>query len=136
MNWIGVASKEHVQRGREGGFSQVCHGKKGPLSRMRQGDGIIYYSPTVRFREKEKCQEFTAIGKIIGEDTYQVDMGNDFHPFRIDVEYFASQEVSIHTLLDFLSFTRDKRYWGASFRFGLFKITEEDFQTIAGRMIS
>jgi hypothetical protein len=26
--WIGVASKEHVLRGVDEGFAQVCHGKK------------------------------------------------------------------------------------------------------------
>lgn len=26
--WVGVVSKEHVQRGVTGGFCQVCHGKK------------------------------------------------------------------------------------------------------------
>ena len=34
--WIGVVSKEHVLRGVEGGFCQVCHGKKRPLNRMKK----------------------------------------------------------------------------------------------------
>lgn len=34
--WVGVVSKEHVQRGVKGGFCQVCHGKKGPLNRMKK----------------------------------------------------------------------------------------------------
>jgi hypothetical protein len=29
--WIGVVSKEHVMRGVQRGFAQVCHGKEGPL---------------------------------------------------------------------------------------------------------
>ena len=32
--WIGTVSREHVRIGVEGGFCQVCHGKKGPLARM------------------------------------------------------------------------------------------------------
>ena len=43
--WIGVVSKEHVLRGVEGGFCQVCHGKKAPLNRMEKGDYLLYYSP-------------------------------------------------------------------------------------------
>lgn len=39
--WIGVASREHVQRGMLGGFSQVCHGKYGPLKSMSEGDWIM-----------------------------------------------------------------------------------------------
>ena len=41
--WVGVVSKEHVQRGVKGGFCQVCHGKKGPLNRMKKGDYLLYY---------------------------------------------------------------------------------------------
>jgi hypothetical protein len=49
--WIGVASKEHVMRGVQGGFAQVCHGKEGPLKQMTPQDWIIYYSPTIKFGE-------------------------------------------------------------------------------------
>ena len=37
QNWIAVASAEHVRRGRADGFMQVCHGKGGPLARIRAG---------------------------------------------------------------------------------------------------
>lgn len=47
--WIGVASREHVQRGITEGICQVCHGKAGPLKFMSPGDWIIYYSPTIKF---------------------------------------------------------------------------------------
>lgn len=62
--WIGVASKEHVMRGVQGGFAQVCHGKESPLKQMSPEDWIIYYSPTIKFGEKAPCQAFTAIGQI------------------------------------------------------------------------
>ena len=35
--WVGVVSKNHVLRGVEGNFCQVCHGKGGPLNRMKKG---------------------------------------------------------------------------------------------------
>lgn len=31
--WIGVASKEHVQIGQDGGFAQLCHGKEQALKK-------------------------------------------------------------------------------------------------------
>lgn len=34
--WVGVVSKNHVLRGVEGNFCQVCHGKGGPLNRMKK----------------------------------------------------------------------------------------------------
>src|ERR1700690_1340357 len=82
QHWIGVASKEHVQRGVAGGFAQVCHGKAGPLKKMEEGDWIIYYSPTLRFGDKEPCQSFTAIGKIHSGDPYAFPMNPDFIPWR------------------------------------------------------
>ncbi|CNI55989.1 Uncharacterised protein [Yersinia massiliensis] len=48
-NWIAVASAEHVRIGRVGGFMQVCHGKATPLRRVKPGDRIAYYSPTLKF---------------------------------------------------------------------------------------
>ena len=41
--WIGVASADHVARGRADGFMQVCHGKAAPLRRIKPGDGVVYY---------------------------------------------------------------------------------------------
>ena len=32
--WIGVVTKDHVQRGKKGGFVQVCHAKEKPVMRM------------------------------------------------------------------------------------------------------
>ena len=45
--WIGVVSKEHVLRGVEGGFCQVCHGKKAPLNRMKKGGLSSVLQPQV-----------------------------------------------------------------------------------------
>ena len=132
--WIGVASKEHVQRGVMGGFAQVCHGKAGPLNRMEEGDWIIYYSPTIQFGQKERCQAFTAIGKIKDGDAYPFPMSEDFIPWRRDVFFMQSQETPIRPLLDLLLFIRDKQKWGFPFRKGCFEILKEDFEIISREM--
>src|SRR5262249_31349033 len=61
-HWIAVASAEHVRRGRREGFVQVSHGKAAPLKRIKPGDRVVYYSPTVTLGGKDKLQAFTAIG--------------------------------------------------------------------------
>lgn len=132
--WIGVASREHVQRGIAGGFCQVCHGKQAPLKRIKPGDCIIYYSPTEKFGEKEPCRKFTALGKIVSTEPYQYAMSPDFIPWRHDVQFFAAHEVAIEPLLDTLSFIKNKQRWGFPFRRGLFEIAEEDFRIIAQNM--
>jgi hypothetical protein len=133
--WILVASRNHVQRGVEGGFAQANHGKATTLKRMRQGDGVIYYSSKEVFGEDAKCQRFTAIGEIADEALYQGSMGGDFNPFRRNVEYWPCQEASILPLVDDLTFIKDKVHWGAPFRFGALEIQASDFELIASAML-
>ncbi|CDZ81896.1 EVE domain protein [Candidatus Rubidus massiliensis] len=132
--WIGVVSKEHVMRGVQGGFAQVCHGKEGPLKQMRPNDWIIYYSPTLKFGEKEPCKAFTAIGRIEPGEPYPFQMSEDFIPYRRNVKFFPAKEVSILPLIDSLTFIQDKKKWGFPFRRGCFFISESDFSTIATQM--
>lgn len=133
-DWIAVASAEHVRRGREAGFMQVCHGKAAPLRRVRPGDRVAYYSPTVEFRGKDKLQAFTAIGIVRGGEPYQFDMGDGFCPFRRDVAWLQAHETPILPLLDVLEFSAGVRNWGYPLRFGLFSISGHDVQIIAAAM--
>ena len=133
--WIVVASKEHVLKGAEGGFAQVCHGKCAPLQRMKPNDWIIYYSPKEKFDFSSPCQKFTAIGQVKDDLVYPFDMGNGFIPFRRNIHFFPCNETSILPLIDELDFILDKKRWGYPFRFGLFQIQEKDFQVIQNKML-
>lgn len=133
-NWIAVASAEHVRNGYAQGFMQVCHGNGASLRRLKANDWVVYYSPTVTFGGKDKLQSFTAIGQVKENETYQVDMGNGFCPFRRDVRWFESQEIAIIPLLNQLDFTKNKKNWGYQFRFGLMEISEHDMQQISKAM--
>jgi len=132
--WIAVASREHVLGGKAGGFAQVCHGKAGPLKRMRGGDWIVYYSPTERFREKIPCRRFTAIGQVAEREPYTFEMSPDFIPWRRDVAFIEADEAEIVPMLDALSFIKDKRRWGFPFRWGCFSVPQADFSLIAEMM--
>ena len=136
--WVAVASAEHVAIGRAQGFLQVGHGKGAPLKRLHAGDRIAYYSPVRVFGTKDACQAFTAVGVVRDERVYQGQMtntgGDDFKPFRKDVDWFAAQEAPIRPLLESLSFTPGKSNWGYAFRFGLLKVTEADMDLIARAM--
>ena len=133
--WIGVASKDHIQHGVEGGFCQLCHGKQQPLKRMKKGDWIIYYSPKKVFKEKTPCQKFTAIGEIIDEEVYQFEMFPGFIPFRRNVAFTPCKEVDIRPLIENLDFIKNKKIWGYAFRFGHIKISEQDFMLIKQSML-
>jgi len=132
--WIGVACAAHVARGRAGGFMQLCHGKAAPLRRLRPGDIIAYYSPTEEMRGRDKCQAFTALGRVAPAEPYLFDMGGGFTPQRRDVEWFAAEPAPIAPLLDQLQATRGRRNWGYAFRFGLLEISEADMRAIAAAM--
>jgi hypothetical protein len=134
MSWIAVACAEHARRGAELGIMQVCHGKGAPLRRVRAGDGVVYYSPTVTLGCKEKLQAFTMIGRVKDDRTYQVDMGDGFRAFRRDVDYRDANDAPIAPLLDRLELTREKRNWGYVLRFGLVQISQADFELIAAAM--
>ena len=129
--WVGVACRKHVNKGEEGGFMQVCHGKPGPLQRMKAGDGVIYYSPTEAFGSKIPYRYFTAIGVVKAREPYSFAMSPDFIPWRRDVAFLPSQDASIQPLLENLLFIPDKRRWGFPFRRGCFEICKEDFRVIA-----
>lgn len=133
--WIGVASKDHVSNGVAGGFCQLCHGKSQPLKRMSKGDWIIYYSPREQFQGKVPCQAFTAIGEVVGEDIYSVQMSPGFTPSRRDIRFYDCVNVPIRPLLRDLSFVKDKGKWGYVFRLGYLEISKTDFDLIATKML-
>ena len=133
-SWVAVASAEHVRLGRSKGFMQVCHGKAAPLARIHPGDAVVYYSPTAAFRGNDRLQSFTAIGVVIGNASYQADMGGGFRPFRRDVDWRVAQETPIKPLIGQLQFTTAKRNWGFQLRFGLFEISAADMAVIADAM--
>jgi hypothetical protein len=129
--WIGVASRDHVLKGKQGGFCQLCHGKSNPLRRLNAGDWIVYYSPRSGMQGGDVIQAFTAIGKILAGEPYPLDMGGGFVPYRRDVQFVEGIEVPIRPLLEDLSFIKNKQSWGYTFRFGFFEIPEADFEQIA-----
>lgn len=132
--WCGVVSREHGKASEEGGFCQIGSGRKGPLARMAEGDGIVLYSPLQEYGAKEKCQSFTAIGTVSGAQTYVFNLTPTFAPFRRDVRYRASQDAPIRPLLEQLVMTAGFTNWGFKFRLGHFEISEADFLLIEQAM--
>ena len=133
--WIGVASKEHVENGVKLGICQFCHGKIGPAKRLQKGGGVIYYSSKVSMESNELYQKFTAIGEVIDDVPYQVDMGSDFKPYRRNIKYLNACDVDIKPLIPILSFIKNKTSWGYVFRYGFLEIDRDSFEIIETRML-
>ncbi len=133
--WIGVACKEHVENGVKLGICQFCHGKSAPSKRLSRGDFVIYYSSKVSMGGAELYQKFTAIGKVIDDAPYQVDMGDGFKPFRRNISYFEAKHIDIKPLVPLLSFIKNKNSWGYVFRYGFLEIDQASFEIIANAML-
>lgn len=131
--WVGAVSREHVKRGVKLGIAQIGHGKRGGLARMHADDWLIYYSPRESLDGNDPVQAFTAIGQIPDDEIWEADEGS-FKPWRRKVEYKQATDAPIRPLLDQLSFTKGKKSWGYAFRYGLFPISQEDFEIIAKAM--
>lgn len=61
-NWIAVACAQHARRGCAtpgAGYMQVCHGKVAPLQRIRPGDRVAYYAPTVTMGARTGCRRLS-----------------------------------------------------------------------------
>ncbi len=128
--WINTISRDHVQRGVAGGFTQANHGKPTTLKRLKTGDWIVFYSPKTSYQDGEPLQAFTAIGQVTDDELYQVEMAPNFEPWRRNVEFYRCKETPIRPMIDELSFIKDKTHWGYTFRFGLFPIPKTDFLKI------
>lgn len=138
QNWIAVASAQHARRGcapSDGpGYMQVCHGKVAPLKRVRPGDRVAYYAPTLTMGGKDRLQCFVSIGLVLQGEPYSFDMGGGFVPFRKDVQYVAAREASILPLVPQFEFVESTQRWGYKFRFGLFAVSDHDMRLIAQAM--
>lgn len=130
--WIGVASKDHVMLGVRGEFCQLCHGKKAPLSRMKVGDLLLYYSPKQEMNAQKPYQKIVACARIKSNEIYQVKMNADFIPYRMDVNYQnTNQEVSLDELNQFSEWKAVR----SRLRYGHFEISESLFYAIYHLMI-
>jgi hypothetical protein len=132
--WVSTISRDHVQVGVAGGFTQAGHGKASGLKRLSAGDALVFYSPKTSLRDGKPLKAFTAIGRVADDELYQVEMSPEFVPWRRNVEFAACLEAPIAPLIDQLSFIKDKRRWGYVFRFGLFEIPCRDFELIKTAM--
>jgi hypothetical protein len=113
---------------------QLSHGKAAPLERVKPGDRVAYYSPTVTFRGGDSLQAFTAIGAVRDGEPYPADLGGGFVAYRRDIAWAEAEEALIRPLLDRLSITAGKPNWGYAFRFGLLAVTADDLAEIAKAM--
>ena len=132
--WINTISRDHVEIGVQGGFTQANHGRATTTRQLARGDLVAFYSPRTSYPDGEPLQRFTALGRVEDDTPYQVEMTPDFHPWRRRMRFLPCEQTPIQPLLDELAFITDKKRWGYPFRRGLFQIGSDDFGCIARAM--
>ncbi|GAB3618082.1 EVE domain-containing protein [Okibacterium endophyticum] len=135
--WLAVVHRDHVRVGVAEGFAQVGHGRREGLGRMRESDGLVFYSPRESADGPQlKC--FTAIGRIADDELTQVHadrLDATWRPWRRRVDYRLDVgEAPIRPLIGALDFTRDKLNWGYQLRSGLIELSRNDFDVIGNAM--
>jgi hypothetical protein len=131
-NWMNTVSRDHVERGVRGRFTQANHGKPHMLRKMARGDWIVFYSPKKTYPDGESLQAFTAIGQIADDEAYEAVAGEG--AWRRNVDFLACAEMPIRPLIEQLDFIENKARWGYKFRSGVFKIDDHDFEVIRSAM--
>ncbi|WP_094287069.1 EVE domain-containing protein [Mycobacterium lehmannii] len=132
-NWINTVSRDHVELGVRGRFTQANHGKPTMLRRMARGDWVVFYSPRTVYPDGAPLQAFTAIGQIADDEPY-LDASPEAERWRRNVDFLECTQTPIRPLIEHLDFIEDKSRWGYKFRFGLFKIGDADLEVIRSAM--
>ena len=132
--WVNTISLDHVLLGVEGGFTQADHGLDTRLRRLTRGDGIAFYSPRTALGAGKPLQQLTALGVVVDDEPYRVEVAPGARPWRRRVAFEQVRAVPIRPLLPMLGFITDEQKWGLPFRRGLLEVTAGDFGVIAGAL--
>jgi hypothetical protein len=133
-SWISTLSREHVLRAVAAGHIEADLDKPHPLRRLHRDDRIAFYSPKTDHPDGAPLQSFTALGRVLDDEPVLVEAGPDVRVWRRGIAFLDGAETPIRPLLDHLGFIVDKKRWGFRFRFGLFRIPDEDFAVIRQAM--
>jgi hypothetical protein len=100
---------------------------------MKQGDTLVYYSSVERLGDRTPLRQFTAIGTIADDCTWQEDEG-DFKPFRRRVRYEHAAPVSVDDVKTLLQLTSPPN-WGYQLRRGLVPLERVDVDILRQSML-
>lgn len=140
--WLGVVQREHVLRGVAQGIAQFNHGSKSAATRLRESDGVVYYSPRTSYPDGDPLREFTAIGRVTDDEAYQAldgptvtsGGGEPFRPWRRRVDWdLDAVAAPIRPLVGVLELTASPN-WGYQLRRGLVELSRRDFDIIRAEM--
>jgi hypothetical protein len=134
--FLAAAPHDHVLIGVS---TRSCHapaGKGALLSQMTEGDWLAYYSSRERHGKAIPCRRFTAIGRVAAGRVSVSGASEGLDGLHRPMRYLRCYPLPAAGLVGSLSFVRNPKRWGPSFRPGLFEVQREDFAVIARAMLT
>lgn len=133
-HFIGVVHRRQAHVARDAGFVAFSHGKEAAVRGRSPGDRVIYYAPKADM-DGEPVQAFVALAEVTGEaPAERVYPGTGRRGWTRAARFENVREVPVRPLLEQLSFVRNPKHWGMTFRGGKFSIPSKDFELIATAM--
>jgi EVE domain len=129
--WLAVVHKDHVLKGKEASIVMICHGKEGPLLKLKEGDLVVFYSPRVLTADKStsNLNSFTGVARIGNTGVFK---NAESMSYRA-ATFLECEETKIEPLV--LSWKKKKdTKWGMALRSGFRELTFEDFTIISEAM--
>ena len=131
--WVGVIAADHARHAVEAAICAFSHGLPSSLTKLSEGDRIVYYSPKTGYMQGDTVQCFTALGTVIDTTPFEHDW--DGHRIWVCKAAYANvANTPVRPLLGALKFVSNPAKWGMAFRRGQFEITEPDFTLIEAAM--
>lgn len=129
-HWVCVVSRADAHLAQVEGRLRLSATSERRVRRLREGDGVLLYSPREGNREGAVVRRFTAAGTVVAGEAYQ--LGDDPHgSWCRDVRFDdVRDEVEVGPLLERLSFVRPGAGWGVAFRPGFVRVAEADHRLV------
>ena len=136
--WIHTLSLEHVLAGTAGGHTEADNRGDARLRHLARGDAVAFYSPRATTgaggRGGRPLQQFTALGEVLDDECYRVELAPGSATWRRRVAYEDVRPVPVRAVLPMLGFVSDEQRWTLPFRRGLLEVTAGDFGVVAGAL--
>jgi predicted RNA-binding protein len=106
------------------------------LKSFQSGDLITFYVSRASLSSNTKISKFIGLARIEGR-SYQSTAPiwkHGIFPQRIGIELLAQKSCDVKSLIEDLTFIKNKEHWGAAFLSGIIKVPPGDFEAIQKSM--
>ena len=110
--------------------------KRKRLKSFQSGDLITFYVSRISLASNTKIGKFVGLAKIEGKSYQSTEpiWKHGLFPQRIAIELLGQKSCSVKSLIEDLTFIKNKAHWGAAFLAGIIRVSPGDFEIIQKSM--